>query len=64
MKRIITYGIFDVLHYGYINLPKRAKRLGDYLIVALSSDEFNLKKTKNHTIHMNNVKLYWSLADM
>ena len=41
MKRIITYGTFDLLHYGHINLLKRAKALGDYLIVALSSDEFN-----------------------
>ena len=44
MKRIITYGSFDLLHYGHINLLKRAKALGDYLIVALSSDEFNLEK--------------------
>ena len=42
MKRIITYGTFDLLHYGHINLLKRAKALGDYLIVALSTDEFNL----------------------
>lgn len=41
MKRIITYGTFDLLHYGHISLLKRAKALGDYLIVALSSDEFN-----------------------
>ena len=46
MKRIITYGTFDVLHYGHINLLKRAKALGDYLIVALSSDEFNEVKNK------------------
>ena len=42
MKRVITYGTFDLLHYGHINLLKRAKALGDYLIVVLSSDEFNL----------------------
>ena len=42
MKRVITYGTFDVLHYGHINLLKRAKALGDYLIVALSTDQFNL----------------------
>lgn len=42
MKRIITYGTFDLLHYGHINLLKRARELGDYLIVALSTDEFNL----------------------
>lgn len=41
MKRVITYGTFDLLHYGHINLLKRAKKLGDYLIVALSTDEFN-----------------------
>ena len=41
MKMIITYGTFDLLHYGHINLLKRAKALGDYLIVALSTDEFN-----------------------
>jgi len=41
MKRIITYGTFDLLHYGHINLLQRAKALGDYLIVALSTDEFN-----------------------
>lgn len=46
MKRIITYGTFDVLHFGHINLLKRAKALGDYLIVALSSDEFNSIKNK------------------
>lgn len=41
MKRVITYGTFDLLHYGHINLLRRAKSLGDYLIVVLSSDEFN-----------------------
>ena len=41
MKRVITYGTFDLLHYGHINLLRRAKALGDYLIVALSTDAFN-----------------------
>ncbi len=41
MKRVITYGTFDLLHYGHINLLRRARALGDYLIVALSTDEFN-----------------------
>ena len=41
MKRIITYGTIDLLHYGHINLLRRARELGDYLIVALSTDEFN-----------------------
>ncbi len=46
MKRILTYGTFDLLHYGHIRLLKRAKALGDYLIVALSTDEFNEIKNK------------------
>ncbi|MDD5659670.1 MAG: glycerol-3-phosphate cytidylyltransferase [Actinomycetota bacterium] len=46
MKKVITYGTFDLLHYGHINLLKRAKELGDYLIVALSTDKFNLIKGK------------------
>ncbi len=46
MKRILTYGTFDLLHYGHIRLLKRAKELGDCLIVALSTDEFNAIKGK------------------
>lgn len=46
MKRVITYGTYDLLHYGHINLLKRARALGDYLVVAISTDEFN-KKMKN-----------------
>lgn len=46
MKRILTYGTFDLLHYGHIRLLKRAKQLGDYLIVAVSTDEFNAIKGK------------------
>lgn len=41
MRRVITYGTFDLLHYGHINILKRAKALGDYLIVGVSTDEFN-----------------------
>ena len=41
MIRVITYGTYDLLHYGHINLLRRARELGDYLIVGLSSDGFN-----------------------
>ena len=47
MKKVITYGTFDLFHQGHLNLLKRAKALGDYLIVALSTDEFNsIEKNK------------------
>lgn len=49
MRKVITYGTFDLIHYGHINLLERARALGDYLIVALSTDEFNtLKGKKSH----------------
>lgn len=46
MKRVITYGTYDLLHYGHIELLRRAREMGDYLIVALSTDEFNRIKNK------------------
>lgn len=46
MKKIITYGTFDLLHWGHVRLLERAKELGDHLTVALSTDEFNLLKHK------------------
>src|SRR5699024_3886968 len=47
MKKVITYGTFDILHTGHINLLRRAREYGDYLIVAISTDAFNALKGKN-----------------
>lgn len=46
MKKVITYGTFDLLHHGHINILRRAKEMGDHLTVAISSDEFNAIKGK------------------
>ena len=46
MKRVLTYGTFDLLHFGHIEILRRAKALGDYLIVAVSTDDFNAIKGK------------------
>lgn len=57
MKKVITYGTFDLLHWGHVNLLKRARELGDYLIVALSTDEFNAVKKKKAYYSYENRKL-------
>lgn len=54
MKKVITYGTFDLFHIGHLNILKRAKALGDYLVVAVSSDNFNKIKGK---------KAYHSIED-
>lgn len=46
LKRVLTYGTYDLLHYGHVRLLRRAAQLGDYLVVALSTDEFNAGKGK------------------
>ena len=46
LRRVLTYGTYDLLHYGHVRLLRRAAALGDYLVVALSTDEFNASKGK------------------
>ena len=46
MIKVITYGTFDLFHYGHLRLLERARQLGDYLIVGVSTDEFNRSKGK------------------
>ncbi|WP_151796913.1 adenylyltransferase/cytidyltransferase family protein [Acinetobacter soli] len=50
MKKIITYGTFDLFHVGHLNLLNRARSLGDYLVVVLSTDEFNKEYKNKQTI--------------
>ena len=47
MVKVITYGTYDLLHYGHIRLLERAKALGDYLIVGVTADDFD----KAHALH-------------
>jgi glycerol-3-phosphate cytidylyltransferase len=46
-RRVLTYGTYDLLHYGHIRLLERARALGDFLAVGLSTDEFNAQKGKS-----------------
>jgi glycerol-3-phosphate cytidylyltransferase len=57
MKKVLTYGTYDLLHFGHINLLQRAKELGDHLTVALSTDEFNAVKNKKAYHSYKNRKL-------
>lgn len=57
MKTVITYGTFDILHVGHINLLKRARALGDRLVVGLSTDEFNRGKHKSSLLNFENRKV-------
>jgi glycerol-3-phosphate cytidylyltransferase len=57
MKKVLTYGTYDLLHFGHINLLQRAKDLGDYLIVGLSTDEFNKGKNKKSYHSFENRKM-------
>ncbi|MBN6885263.1 glycerol-3-phosphate cytidylyltransferase [Cytobacillus horneckiae] len=57
MKKVLTYGTFDLLHIGHINLLKRAKSLGDYLVVGISTDQFNEEKQKESYHSFENRKL-------
>lgn len=56
IKTVITYGTFDILHAGHVNLLRRARRLGDRLVVGLSSDEFNMGKHKSSLLNYANRK--------
>ena len=48
MKKVITYGTFDLFHFGHLEILRRAKELGDYLVVAVSTDGFNKIKGKKY----------------
>ena len=60
MTKVITYGTYDLLHYGHTRLLERAKALGDYLIVALSTDEFNWnEKQKKYKFRLTHKIKLW-----
>jgi len=56
MKTVITYGTFDILHVGHIHLLRRARALGDRLVIGLSTDEFNRGKHKSSLLNYENRK--------
>ena len=58
MKKVITYGTYDTLHFGHIKLLERAKNLGDFLIVGLSTDKFNSLKGKKSLLNYEERKSY------
>ena len=58
MKKVITYGTFDTIHFGHLKLLERAKNLGDFLIVGLSTDEFNALKGKKSLLNYEERKSY------
>ena len=51
MKRIITFGTFDVFHIGHLHILERARKLGDYLIVGISTDQMNFDKKGRYPIY-------------
>lgn len=63
MKRVITFGTFDVFHVGHVNILERAAALGEYLIVGVSSDELNFSKKQRYPIYseQDRVKIISSL---
>lgn len=62
---VLTYGTFDLFHIGHLNLIKRAKKLGDKLIVGLSTDEFNREKGKQSYLNFSErTKILLSLKEV
>ncbi|TCB90198.1 adenylyltransferase/cytidyltransferase family protein [Enterobacter wuhouensis] len=58
MKTIITFGTFDVFHIGHLNILRRARALGDRLVVGISSDELNLQKKARLPVYLQNERMH------
>lgn len=63
MRKVITYGTYDLFHYGHQRLLERAKALGDYLIVGVTTDNFDLERGKMSTCN-NVMESIWLLTTM
>lgn len=57
MQRVITFGSFDVFHYGHLRLLERAAALGDHLTVGVSSDQLNFSKKGRYPVYAENERL-------
>lgn len=58
IKKIITFGTFDVFHVGHVKILERAKKFGDYLIVGVSSDQLNMSKKGRYPIYAEEDRLH------
>jgi len=57
MKRVITFGTFDVFHIGHLHILERARQLGNYLLVGVSTDQMNFDKKGHYPVYHQNERI-------